>query len=359
MSAAYSNPQVSPEPQAVKPIREARERHEQNATGFQNARRYFVLLTAIVGPVAVTLLVLQVTLSSPRSPLRLYLEANHGLYSKVLIGAEACLLLFALATGFLGFEWKHKPWIKERLRTELLRREEFLLLARVGPYLGVRDESMADCVNERLVSIDRGTKNPVELIHMGDDDLTWRHALEDAWVAKKLEPIPALESIARLYLDGRILNQREWFAKKSEVHHEKNENKERWAKSLLIGALILSIIHFTQVGAEADVEMESLWTIALIVLAICTPAFGAMFASLQSISGSERLSRSFLYHAEVLEDFESRLRKMLPGMASHSPNRRDVQFQFMRLVLEVEELLSQELRTWWLVMYPNVPKAGA
>jgi hypothetical protein len=56
---------------------------------------------------------------------------------------ELLTLAIALAAGFLRIGEAHLGWVNERLRAELLRRERFLVCARVGPYLSADETSAA------------------------------------------------------------------------------------------------------------------------------------------------------------------------------------------------------------------------
>ena len=40
------------------------------------------------------------------------------------------------------------------------------------------------------------------------------------------------------------------------------------------------------------------------------------------------------------------------------PARADHEFRFKRVVLGTEELLSNELRLWWVIMHSEAPRAG-
>jgi hypothetical protein len=342
-------------PDPISLIGQARDRHDSRAVGLQHARHYFALAVAFVGPIAVALLVTHVLLSDGGS--RAHLSRSAG---AALILTECLLLLLALVIGFLGVGGSHKHWIRERLRAELLRREEFLLLARVGPYLNATEEDTANRVCERLVSIDSDVNDPLDLIAMAEGEQSWRDALEDARAADDLALIPNAEEVARNYIECRIASQVKYFSRKSVSHHKTSSMLEGATKLILIFALVASLIHLLSVSLPG--ELTGSWELALRLLlipAITFPAFGALFEHLEAIFGSERLSRSYLYHAQVLEEVEMRLRRLEPHMASRAPGHRDAQFQMRRIVLDVEELLSNELRIWWLLMYPNLPKASA
>jgi hypothetical protein len=345
---------ASTPPDPVDLIQHSLARHDAKAKGLQRARLYFAVAAAFVGPAAVALLATQVVRFEGESQTR-----TGQVIAVSLVLAESGLLLVALLFGFLEFGGPHTEWIHHRLRAELLRREEFLLCARVGPYLGEGDASLRDRVRERLVSIDSEINNPLDLIAMKDGYRCWRDALEDEWSAGRLSTIPALSAASQKYLEHRIAHQREYFSRKSLFHHRASERLEGAAKLILTLAFVLSVMHLMSVLlVRTAASRQSLPFQILLILAIFLPSLGAMFAGLQYIQGSDRLSRSYLYHAALLEDFESRLRKLQKKMTLDSSEKKDAQLRFMRLVLEVEEYLSHESRFWWLVMYPSMPKAS-
>jgi hypothetical protein len=80
---------------------------------------------------------------------------------------------------------------------------------------------------------------------------------------------------------------------------------------------------------------------------------------MQSVSGSQRLSRSYAFHARALEKIEKRLRRVQLGLDQPGMSDNDLQFHFRRAVLETEELLSGELHLWWLIMHTEAPRAAA
>lgn len=330
-------------------------RHDTRAEQFQQQRFTFAVCTSVVGPLAVALLAIQLIAYHDRPQVGQWL---------VLI--EAILLFIALIIGFLGLGGSHKRWIKERLRSELLRREEFLVRARVGPYLRTKPHLLDDRVSARLVVIDSEVNNPLPLIEMREESTNWRDAFEDAKASTAL--LPDLAANIDLYLKERVASQRKWFAGKSESHWKSNETLELVAKLTLAAALILAVFHcavlFEDSGksvVEGAQKSERPWSIEILlpVIAITLPAVGAALAGLQSIFGSERLSRSYQYHATTLEDIEGRLHDILSGLRSQTRDPREANIHFMRIVLEVETILSNELRMWWLVMYPSTPKAAA
>jgi hypothetical protein len=344
-------------------ILEAVRRHDPIAMKLQKRRWTFARVAASIGPLAVLLLVTQ-TLAIGNATVGI--PYSVGVF---LILTELLLLAVALWISFLGMGRSHKDWIRERLRTEILRREEFLLLARVGPYLGVPLSSLVNRVRERLLLIESEVRDPLQMLSMADGQISWRDALEDAKTAGTLSALPDFTIGIQSYIERRVASQREWFSSRSLSHDKSSRFYENGAKLTLTLALIFAGIHlghlWAQHGAAAALESVPKGNpnsesplVALTILAICLPALGSAFVGLQSILGSERLARSYRYQASELLTMEEFLRRLQDRLqAPNAPPPLESQFQFMRAVLAAEALFSSELGQWWLVMYPTSPRA--
>ena len=97
----------------------------------------------------------------------------------------------------------------------------------------------------------------------------------------------------------------------------------------------------------------------LVVIAIVAPTIGSAFVGLQSVSGSQRLSRSYTFYARELERFEILFRRVRAQLEQSGIADDDLQYQFKRGVLGTEEILSSEMHTWWLIMHTEAPRAAA
>jgi|ERR1700693_899529 len=331
-------------------IQDAFKRHDDRASDLQRQRLSFAMRAVAVGPAAVILLTTQVLAFK-----------GHRAIGISLVAIECALLLYALEIGFLGLGRAHKQWVKARVRAEVVRREEFLFRATVGPYLLCPSGSLADWIRERLVRIDSEVNSPLELIEMKQGSKSWKDTLEDSRSSTSLTSLPELLENMRVYLEQRVSAQRKWYSSKSESHQKVSERFDSAAKLSLTGALMLAIFHLAVLIFEEHIPRgaSQLWVdVILPLVAISLPAIGAMITGLASIYGSERLARSYRYYAETLEGFETDLRRLHSQIRENLCSPREAQFRFSRIVLAVEELLSNELRLWWLVMYPNVPKAS-
>ena len=136
-------------------------------------------------------------------------------------GAWAVGLILAEITcvGYLlMFVWtKNEPtelWISNRLRAELLRREQYLVVANVGPYLG-KDDTESELIAIQRASTIRGA--PSVRLH---DLAALQDNRQDSWIEAALTsgdmlPIPGdLAARIQTYLEHRIGKQLLWFSSK-------------------------------------------------------------------------------------------------------------------------------------------------
>ena len=273
-----------------------------------------------------------------------------------LIAAELVVLTVALAIGFLQMGRSHRLWIRERLRAEILRREGFLLRARAGPYLSASVSGLGDKLRERLITLDSDVNDPVALLALREEGKTWHDALEDARHDGILDDNPDFRSILDAYLTQRTTRQREWFARNSTTLGKQARFYENGARSIVLLALVIAALHLGLLSAG---EAGGFGHTFLVIIAIVAPAVGSAFIGLQSVSGSQRLSRSCMFYAKELERLEKLFRRLQTQLEQPTIGNLDLQFQFRRGVLETEELLSSELHVWWLIMHTEAPRAAA
>ena len=118
----------------------------------------------------------------------------------------------ALIISFCQIGRSHLNWIENRVRTEVLRREQFLLHARVGPYL--TEHVLSKAVQRRLALI-KSRQDPMGLIPLQDPGgKPLRDELEGAGVGKSVPPQPDLLRCLKTYLEKRLRGQCDWFSKK-------------------------------------------------------------------------------------------------------------------------------------------------
>jgi hypothetical protein len=314
-------------------IEQAFDRWNELTIHHQKKQKRFGFFTALLGPVAVLLLTVQIVTFAQNRPV-----------SVTLIALELGALVIALSFGFFN-SGSPNTWMKYRLRAELLRREKFLVLARVGPYL--KGDTPRNVIDSRLVLIDSDATDPAGLILLQDaDGRTWSEALEDARAAKVQTASPDPDAL-ETFRDRRLLNQRDWYSRRSSEWGGRDDLFENIAKFVLISAVVLSALHL----ATLYLGDESIEKQILEILAIVLPPVGAAATALQSLFEGRRLSRSYEDRALTLTNLAAALACIKPPLAAGGTD----EFQFKRLVLRTENALASELHQWWLLRHTHTP----
>lgn len=334
MSGSATTP--PPAEKEMQRLQEAFDKWDGLAIRNQQRQKRFGFFTVLLGPVAVLLLTVQI-LAFPRA----------GPVALALIAAELAALMIALSFGFFNIG-SPNTWMSYRLRAEVLRRERFLVLARVGPYLTEANPTTA--IRRRLVIIDNEKTDAAMLLRPeGAKSRTWRGLLEDARADRTNTARPDAEAF-KIFYDQRLLDQKTWYSKKSERNARLDELFEDVAKGVLVAALVVAAWHLATLyfGPQGDGE-RMVSQLVTEVLAIVLPPVGAAATGLQSLLEGRRLSRSYEDRVLTLTAIEEALVDLQPGFDGGGPTPEDDEFKFKRLVLRTEEALASELLQWWLL----------
>jgi SMODS and SLOG-associating 2TM effector domain 1 len=334
-------------PDPLKLIHDTLTEHDDAAKDLQKRRYRAGTWVALLGPIVIVLQAVQTSFF--REPGKLV-----GAY--VLLIFEALFLLVALVWVLLRIDSAHAQWMRERICSEILRREEFLCLARVGPYLRINNSLLAR-VQDRLLLITSPHHHPTKFLPLRDDKEYWRDSLEDAHTSGELPEVPDLANCMEAYLIGRVDDQRQWFSRRGEKHLRHAQNFEGVTMILLFLAALAAIIHFFYLRLVGNTQPPSGVEKTLILVTFCLPAIAAAVVGLESLTESKRLNASYAYHTQILEYAQTHLNDLKAGLGSATVNqRKKLQFEFMRTVLAVEEDLSREVHLWWLVMSSSAPR---
>jgi len=325
----------------------------------QKKARQFVAISALLIPLAVLVLTIQI-LAFP----------NAGSLSVVLISVELIVLFTALLFLLFNPMIRRKQWSEDRLRAEVLRRERLLLAGKVGPYLEKSGFAELDAAVEmRLGMIDNAANKPEKFLPLRNAR-PWRDELEDA---RDRETAPPESGFADMYLNIRIADQQRWFRSKSKrliAAHFRYENIVRFTIAV---ALVLAAMHLMTLLFNILYE-DSNRTIKLIIeiLAIAVPPIGSAAAALQGLFQYLRVGRSYKMFAkdlgDIREDFAGLIcshkgrveafHQMAESEETKSQIKREIsdyEFQMKRAMLRSEEILSNELNIWYSVIRPGQP----
>jgi hypothetical protein len=310
--------------------------------------RYFAngIVAAILPPLALFLLSFQILAL-----------ADGGNWAVGLILSEVLCLIVLVYFALTNRE-PTSEWIENRVRTELLRREQYLLLAGVGPYLA-KDQS--DAVEEALRR--RGQIEAADgrilvgLIPLQDPSgLTWLEILHGASgnLQSRTDCLERMDS----YLYYRIGKQSLWFANEL---RDCEENERLWSR-LLTGALLAAIVAATmhifqllRAGCETSHDAMS-WHVAVGVLAIALPPLGIACLSIRAMYNFRGRSQIYSYEKGLLHIHRGTLEALITKAknsatsGSNSPNLKMTDFDFRALALRTEHSLSMEMQQWMLLM---------
>lgn len=337
---------ASPEPLAL--IHEAWAARDAQAVAHRRYRARFAVFAALIGPLAVLVLMVQMLFFGFGGPVAI-----------LLIAIEVLALVVALAVGTLRINRSHREWIRHRLLAQVLKREEFLLRTRVGPYLRTDEGHAASQVRQRLIEIEGQADHPLPLLELRDRQTgDWRERLEDAHGDHSWVPLSDPAGLLRAYREERVATQRRWFADREASAREKDRLHETLAKLALTAAVIVSALHLGMLLAHESQGAPAPHRL-LLLLAVVLPPIGATFVGLRSIFEYHRLSRSYALQAESLSVLEGQLVALERESESGNRSPEEVAFQLRRIAVRTEELLAHDLRQWFLFVYPEPPRSGA
>jgi hypothetical protein len=309
-------------------------------------------LAAVLSPLALLLLSLQL-LAAPAG----------GSWALGLIAAE----IFCLGT-LIYIAWTNREpteaWIGNRLRTELLRREQFLVVAGVGPYLNKNSSASAETARQRRTEIERTDfHNLLELGSLQNHSAapTW---MEDLYRTPLNSTVSAADCIGRMntYFHHRIQKQLGYFANELRDCHE---NERLWSKLLtagLLAAVLAAILHAVHLYvatrsnlAITESSSEHLWHILVGVMAVVLPPLGTAALSIRAMYNFGRRSRLYGRERRALLAYRSELEGLIreAELAKQKTALRSIDkidLDFRAIVLRTEQSLSVEMEQWVFLM---------
>jgi len=158
-------------------IVKAREDQDDDAEKLRLKALVFGAVRAVLIPLAILILAVQVPLLRQGGPVAF-----------VAMWLEVAALICLLLSRFLNLrpDW-HEKWVDAFVRVALLRREERLFVARVGPY---QTGNVQLTVETRLEEIKRsGSEALIRKFASEADEQLWRDELERSTDAAKPKPL--------------------------------------------------------------------------------------------------------------------------------------------------------------------------
>lgn len=327
--------------EGVKAIDDAQKRVLPNVPDRQGRFRAVAITVALAPPLALLFLSVQ-TLFFPHG----------GPWGVGLVIAEALFLFWVIWSVKINSD-PTQHWIQERLRAELLRREQYLCLAAVGPYL-TRGSALAEGAAKRLelivnCDIDQLWQLiPLAAPYNSDDTAQGDHRwLDTLWQsAANLATLPDGLERMNCYLHYRIGKQKMWFTLGAQMNRHFEKSTARALKSAVLTAFAVVCIH----AALLLVQVEHTGALPLLThsLAFALPPLGASFMALQSLFAFRGLTFSYNYAHEELLRQEANLRRLIKRYQASSDDtaQHNGETEFQALVLHTEDSLTREMERW-------------
>ena len=306
------------------------------------------ILAAILPPMALFLLSFQL-LALPKG----------GSWAIGLIVSEVSCLVILVYLALTSRE-PTAEWIENRIRTELFRREQYLCLVGVGPYLLSKSSETAEEAMRRRGQIEGADDHTlIGLVPMQErSGLTWLEALHHRSAAKLAARSDLIERMES-YLYYRIGKQLVWFA--NEIR-DIQENEQMWSRLLtaaLLAAIAVAALHaFHLAGSYAageEAERATPWDILIGTLGIVLPPLGTTFLGVRAMYNFRGRNRIYEHekgllhtHRGALEALIQEARQLPTGAAGQRVDKID--FSFRAIALRTEQSLSIELSQWVLLM---------
>lgn len=274
--------------------------------------------------------------------------------------AEGSCLLFLIYLALTASE-PTAEWIENRVRVELLRREQYLVLVGIGPYLGIDATGRESEAARRLAEIQAAeTRTLVELIPLKDPSgMTWIESLHRRGCGSA--PLYAeLRGRMDTYLYRRVGKQLLWFS--NEIR-DCERNDRIWRRSLtgaLLVALIIALIHLGNLIAHLSCQSgnpsDNAWRLLVDISALTLPPAAAASIGVRSMYNFRARSRVYRHERSQLQHQWGALEALLIKVREHEHHSScdcdlaQIQFDFRAIALRTEHSLSTEMEQWMLVM---------
>lgn len=330
----------------IQAIHDAQKRMLSEAPDFQGRFLALGITVSLVPPLALLFLSLQ-TLFFPHS----------SSWGAGLVFAEG-LLLFYLIWNVWTNPDPTQRWVQARVRAEVLRREQYLCMAAVGPYLQSSSSPSRQVGTNRLdllVSAEIPQlrqiiplSTPCDFESSNHGDCRW---LDDLWrSADSSVRLPDALERMECYRHYRIGKQKMWFTRSSRLNH----GYERWITCALKIAVLIAFAAASIYAALLFEQMDHSSALPKVahLFGFVLPPLGAAFLALQSLFSFRTLAISYYNTYEELLRLETNLVWLIKRYQTTTDEAEyhRIETEFQALVLHTESILTQEMKTWILLI---------
>jgi hypothetical protein len=288
------------------------------------------------------------------------LAVDEGSPSGIGLAATEALLLVFLAYLIWMRQDPTRDWVDSRIRAELFRREQYLRMALVGPYLDLpadeadnRSELRTGLFTEgsaaelrRLIPMATRTAEGTRSVERWIDQL-WQQAEEesDIWADD-------LEDRMRSYLHYRVERQLLWF----KLGVAANERAERQItlilKAALLAAVVIAGTHtilLSQHVSSGQPSRMAFFPVSVGLLAFTLPPACAVLLGVQELYAYRTLGVSYEQTRDELIELRTELQQLIFAATRSDPHRA-LGRSFQALVLHTESALTIELQRWIMLV---------
>jgi hypothetical protein len=273
------------------------------------------------------------------------------------------LLLFVLVAMVWARPQPTHDWVQSRMRAELLRREQYLRLVSVGPYLGRTEAEQAEISDTRIVAIsESGLRQLEELTVPAEREPAHSRGVERPWIDAIWQTPETRSTIAadisdrmRSYLHYRIGKQLMWFTLGIGAC-ERLDRRITWAlKILVLAAVVVAAVHATLLfvaGSRSRPYGTSDPLLVALVAAVLPPFCSGLVAG-HDVFGVRKLALSYRDIRRALRRYEHSLQSLINRLGTATADRavKQITIEFQALVLHTEVALTEEMQRWVMLVY--------
>jgi hypothetical protein len=261
------------------------------------------------------------------------------------VGA-AVAQVFALITAIALIRKSRNPaqaWVTARTRAEVLRREQYLRLAQVGPYLNLTEVEARSLTAQRLALLDPTSDTPPESLIPARDPGGERW-LDQIWARPPARGLPDLSERARCYLFFRIEKQRSWFERGARESRRSEQRIGRFIGWSLVLAIVIGLAHTFWLAAQPP-WLHPDGTLAALLTLVLPPLAAALIA-LRELYTYRTRAASYIRMRDDLDAERAPLASLIGRIDAAAGDQTTLSREFQRFVLHLEATITVELQAW-------------
>ena len=276
-----------------------------------------------------------------------------------LAATEALLLVFLTYLIWVRQE-PTREWVIRRIRSELFRREQYLRMALVGPYLNLPADEADHRSELRTGMFREGSATELRrLIPMATQTAEGTRPIVERWIDqlwKKPEDeshlwADDLKERMSSYRYYRLDKQLMWFKLGVAATERAERQITLTLKAALLAAVVIAGIHTTLLSQQVTSGQPSHtepFPVSVGLLAFVLPAC-AVLLGVQELFTYRKLGASYARTQEELLELRAELQQLIFA-ATRKDETKALRRDFQALVLHTESVLTLELQRWVMLV---------